>query len=702
MSGDLPDFIFGKLDWDALPFWDALKDPTTFKIINAVISGGAGALVVLGALGVVILVTWLGKWKYLWSEWLTSPDHKKIGIMFIVIAIVMLARAVIEAVFMRAQQAVGLDGGFLSPEHFGEFFTTHGTIMIFFMAMPFLTGIINYVMPLQIGARDLSFPVMNQISLGLTAAGAAIVMISLVFTPFSTGGWSGYPPYTERAYNPGPGVDYWIWAVTLSTLSSTLTGINFAVTIYKKRAPGMKLFRMPLFTWTALTTAILMIFGMPPLTVATALLALDRYLDFHMFTSDLGGNMMNYVNLFWAFGHPEVYILILPPFGIFSEIFSTFSGKRIFGYPVLVVATICISILSFIVWLHHFFTMGQDAAVNAAFGIATMLIGIPTGVKVYDWMLTMYRGRVRLSVPMIYAIGFIMLFVLGGLTGIILATPSVDYQVHNSLFLIAHFHNMLIPGLLFGMLSATNFWFPKALGFRLEERWGRRAAYSWIVGFMLAFFPLYVLGVLGMPRRSLTFFEPAYLPWTLIAGFGALVILFAMLCLLIQLWVSIRDRHQNMMTAGDPWDGRSLEWSTSSPPPEYNFPVIPEVHSRDAYMSEKEQGKAHQVPDEFPDIVMPANSAMGVIIAVTGSAMAFGLTWYIWWLVILAGVVTLVAVIARGFVRKTTRVISSDEVRHTHLAWLECVRKTTPVDRSKEQSPENQGLPVPPVNGAVQ
>lgn len=699
---DIWNFVFGRLGWDALPFWEAVRDPTTFNIINGIIAGGAAGMVVLGVLGAVILVTWLGKWKYLWSEWLTSPDHKKIGIMFIVIAMVMLSRAIIEAAFMRAQQAVGLDGGFLSPEHFGEFFTTHGTIMIFFMAMPFLTGIINYVMPLQIGARDLSFPVMNQISLGLTAAGAAIVMISLVLAPFSTGGWSGYPPYTELSYSPDAGVDYWIWAVTLSTLSSTLTGINFAVTIYKKRAPGMKLFRMPLFTWTALSTAILMIFGMPPLTVATALLALDRYLDFHMFTSDLGGNMMNYINLFWAFGHPEVYILILTPFGIYSEVFSTFSGKRLYGYTLLVIATICIAFLSFTVWLHHFFTMGQSAAINAVFGIATMLIGIPTGVKVYDWMLTMYRGRVRLSAPMIYAVGFIMLFVIGGLTGIILATPSVDYQVHNSLFLIAHFHNMLIPGTLFGMLAATNFWFPKAFGFRLEKRWGRRAAYCWVIGFMLAFFPLYALGVLGMPRRSLTFFEPAYLPWTIAAGCGAIVILLAMLFLLIQLWVSVRDRHHNDVFVGDPWDGRSLEWATSSPPPEYNFPVIPEVFSRDAFMAEKEQGKAYQIPDEFPDIEMPANSAMGVIIAVTGTAMAFGLTWYMWWLVILAAMVTLVAIIARGYVRKTTRTIPGDEVRRTHLAWIECVRRTTPVDRSKEQTRENRGLPVPPVEGAVQ
>ncbi|WP_207233482.1 cbb3-type cytochrome c oxidase subunit I [Salinicola tamaricis] len=650
---DSTHWLLGRLDASALPFWDALQHPTTKNVINAVIASGAASMVVLGAIAVVIGLTWTRRWGWLWREWLTSPDHKKIGIMFIALALVMLARAVIEAVLMRLQQALGLDGGFLTAEHFGQLFTTHGTIMVFFMAMPFLTGIINYVMPLQIGTRDLSFPVMNQISLGLTAAGAALVMISLVLAPFSTGGWTGYPSFTGRAANPGAGVDYWIWAVTLSTLSSTLSGINFAVTIYKRRAPGMRWMRLPLFTWTALCTAILMIFAMPPLTVATALLALDRYLDFHLFTADLGGNMMNYINLFWAFGHPEVYILILPAFGIFSEVFSTFAGKTLYGYKALVIATLAIAVLSFTVWLHHFFTMGQSAHINAVFGIATMLIGIPTGVKIYDWMLTLFRGRIRMSVPMIYASGFLMLFVLGGLTGIVLAVPSVDYQVHNSLFLVAHFHNMLIPGLLFGMLAGTNFWFPKAFGFRLEERWGRRAAYAWIIGFMLAFFPLYALGVLGMPRRTVAFFTPAYLPWTLTALVGATIVLLAMACLVIQLWVSVRDRHLNAMPIGDPWDGRSLEWAVSSPPPEYNFPVIPEVYGRDAFMLEKERGKAYQVPDEFPDIVLPANSPMGVIFAVTGTAMAFGLTWYQWWMVLLAAGVTLVAVIARGFCRNT-------------------------------------------------
>ena len=481
-----------------------------------------------------------------------------------------------------------------------------------------------------------------------------------------------------------------------------MTGINFAVTIYKKRAPGMHLMRMPLFCWTALTTSILMIFGMPPLTVATALLALDRYLDFHFFTTELGGNMMNYVNLFWAFGHPEVYILILPAFGVFSEVFSTFSGKRIYGYKTLVIATISIAVLSFTVWLHHFFTMGQDASVNAAFGIATMLIGIPTGVKVYDWMLTMYRGRVRLTIPMVYAIGFIMLFVIGGLTGIILANPSIDYQIHNTLFLIAHFHNMLVPGTLFGMLAGYNFWFPKAFGFRLNERWGYRAAYSWIVGFMLAFFPLYALGLLGMPRRKVAFFEPAYLPWTIIAGVGALVILFALFSLVMQLGVSLRRRSAYATPVGDPWDGFSLEWSTSSPPPEYNFPVIPQINSRDPFLSEKDHGQAYQRPKSYADIEMPANSALGPILAVLSFLMTFGLVWYMWWLVVGSGLIGLIALIARSFVRRTTRIIGADEVRRTHERWLDQVARTQAIKRADERDTANQGLAVPPVEGAVQ
>ncbi len=672
--------LFGNLSYSALPFYSA-------------IATAAASMVVIGAITVVTLLTVFGKWKALWFDWLTSLDHKRIGIMYVVLALVMMSRAIIEACMMRAQQAVAFNSpGYLPPDHFSQLFTTHGTIMIFFMAMPFLTGLFNYAMPLQIGARDVSFPMMNSISLGLTAAGAGLMMVSLCIGKFSTGGWSGYPPYTELAFSPGVGPDYWIWAVTLSSIGSTLTGINFSVTIYKKRAPGMHLFRMPLFCWTALCTSILMIFAMPALTVATALLALDRYLGMHFFTNGSGGNMMNYANLFWLFGHPEVYILILPAFGVYSEVFSTFSAKKLYGYTSLVWATMAIAVLSFTVWLHHFFTMGQSANVNAVFGVATMLIGIPTGVKIYDWILTMFRGRVRFSVPLLYSLAFIVLFAVGGLTGIILASPGVDYQVHNTLFLVAHFHNMLIPGLLFGMLAGYHYWFPKAFGFRLDEWWGRVSFSLWVSGFLFAFMPLYALGALGMPRRMDQYFEASYLPYTLVAVFGALLIMGALGSLALQLVLSILRRDQNRVELGDPWNGRGLEWASPAPPLEYNFAVIPTVHGRDPFMSAKLDGTAYRAPATYADIEIPRNSAVGAVIGGAGAACGFGLVWHIWWMACLGLLVIVGTVIARSFVRDTKRIVPAAQVRRENEAWLRAVHRAPGVTRDDETAPANHGL----------
>jgi cytochrome o ubiquinol oxidase subunit 1 len=594
---------------------------------------------------------------------------------------------------MRTQQALAVNSeGYLTPEHFSQMFSTHGTIMIFFMAMPFLTGLINFAMPLQIGARDVRFPMLNAISLWLTAAGAALVMASLMLGKFSTGGWSGYPPFTGVDYQPGVGPDYWIWALTLSSIGSTLTGLNFAVTIYKDRCPGMTLFRMPLFTWTALCTSILMIFAMPPLTVATLLLALDRYLDFHFFTNAHGGNLMNFVNLFWLFGHPEVYILILPAFGVFSEVFATFSGKRLYGYKSLVWASLAITVLSFTVWLHHFFTMGQSAGVNAAFGIATMLIGIPTGVKIYDWMLTVFRGRVRFSVPILYSAMFLMLFVIGGLTGITLATPPVDYQVHNTVYLVAHFHNMLIPGTLFGMLAGYSYWFPKAFGFRLNEVWGRFTALCFGGGFLLAFMPLYVLGISGMPRRSQAIFTTEFAPLLWTAEIGAVLLSLALVGLYVQLWVSIRDRHRNAVPVGDPWDGRTLEWTTTAPPPEYNFAVLPTIHDRDPFTWLKEHGLAHAPVLRFEDIHLPKNSATPLVIGAASLVCAFGLVWHIGWAA--AGGFLLVwgTVIARSFVRDAERVITGATLRQAEERRLQQLRGAAAVARDEEDSGLNAGL----------
>jgi cytochrome o ubiquinol oxidase subunit 1 len=672
--------LFGKLDYTALPLYSG-------------VATAAASLVLLASLTVATLITLKGWWPYLWKEWLTSLDHKRIGIMYVALALVMLMRGVIEAMMIRAQQAVAINApGYLPPDHFSQLFSTHGTIMIFFMAMPFLTGLINFVVPLQIGARDVRYPLLNAITLWLTAAGAALVMASLLLGKFSTGGWSGYPSFTESTFQPGVGPDYWIWALTLSSIASTLTGINIAVTIYQNRCPGMGWYRMPLFAWTALCTSLLMVFAMPPLTVATLLLALDRYQDFHFFSNAHGGNLMNFVNLFWLFGHPEVYILVLPSFGIFSEVFATFSSKRLYGYKSLVWATLAITLLSFTVWLHHFFTMGQSAGVNAAFGIATMLIGIPTGVKIFDWMLTMYRGRVRLSVPMIYSAMFLMLFVIGGMTGITLSAPPVDYQVHNTVYLVAHFHNMLIPGTLFGLLAGYTYWFPKAFGFRLDEWWGRLAAGCFGVGFLLAFMPLYVLGAAGLPRRSQAISNPEFAPLLWLAGVGALLLGIALVSLYLQLYVSIRRRRLLAVPLGDPWDGRTLEWTTASPPPPYNYAQIPIVHDRDPCTWQKERGLLHAPIDAFETIVVPRNSATPLIVGAGGFLSAFGLVWHIGWAAVGGFLLVWSALIVRSFVRDTHRSIDATELRDAHADHMQRVLEATAISRDHETSSRNHGL----------
>jgi cytochrome o ubiquinol oxidase subunit 1 len=681
--------MLGDLSWGALPFVRAWQNPVVSEMIGAV----AGAIVVIGAVAVFSVVTYLKAWRYLWREWFTSLDHKKIGIMYIVLAGVMLTRALIEAVLMRTQQALAVNSpGIVEPNHFAQLFTTHGSIMIFFMAMPFLTGLINYVMPLQIGARDMAFPYLNSVGFWLTVSGAGLMMASLVVGEFSTGGWSGYPPYTELAFSGGPGPDYWIWAVTLASVGSTTVGINVICTIYKFRAPGMTWMRLPLFCWTSLCTAILMIFAMVPLTLATLLLAADRYAGMHFFTNDGGGDMMNYVNLFWLFGHPEVYIVVLPAFGVYSEVISAFSSKELYGYTSLVLATCAIAILSFTVWLHHFFTMGQSANVNAAFGIATMAIGVPTGVKIYDWIWTMFRGEVRFTPSMLLSIAFMMTFVLGGFSGIILATPPLDYMLHNTLFLVAHFHNMLIPGTFYGLLAGYMYWFPKAFGFRLNERLGWISVGCWVSGFYLAFMPLYVLGAAGMARRTQEVFDPAFRPWLIVALIGAFVLAAALATLFLQLYVSIRDRRANRVPVGDPWDARGLEWSVAAPPPEWNFATIPHVGDRDAFYWRKRGGWAYKPADHYQDIELPKQTACGVIIGLAAGVCGFGLIWRIWWMAAIFLFVVVATVIVRSFMRNTTRIIPAAAVERVDRLWLAQARAATPIPRALEQCARNEGL----------
>lgn len=641
---------------------------------SAIAASGA-AVTVLGGVAVMAVVTWFRFWPSLFGEWLSSLDHKKIGIMYIIVAFIMLARGFVDAAMMRAQQAIAYNSdGYLPPSHFDQIFSSHGTIMIFFMAMPFLTGLFNLIVPQQIGARDVAFPFMNSVSLWLTSAGAGLVLISLVIGVFSTAGWTGYPPYSETQYSPDVGVDYWLWAVLVSGVGSTMGGINFLVTIVKCRAPGMHFLRMPLFTWTALITSILMIFAFPALTVVCSMLALDRTLDFHFFTNGDGGNMMNYINLFWLWGHPEVYILILPAFGVFSEVVAVFSQKRLFAYISLVLATSAIGLLSFCVWLHHFFTMGSSETVNSFFGIMTTIIAVPTGVKVFDWLLTMYRGRLIFKPPMLFTIGFLVTFVIGGLTGVLMAIPPVDYMVHNTTFLIAHFHNMIIPGVLFGFLAGYMYWFPKAFGFKLNEWWGAASFWCWIIGFYLAFMPLYVLGLMGMPRRMEHYDIAAWQPHLIVAAIGAFIIFLGIVCLGVQLAVSIRDRKQLLDLTGDPWNGRTLEWLTSSPAAPYNFAVLPKIEGIDAFWHLKEHGLAYKRPAKYEPIVLPKNSLIGLFIGGAAFAFGFAMVWYIWWLAVLslAAIAALIVIRASDdepdFVMPASTVQAIEDERFEQLA----------------------------------
>ncbi len=641
--------MFGKLTTDALP-----TDPIAI--------GGAIFMVLAGA-GIIGALFYFKKWTWLWKEWLTSVDHKKIGIMYIIVAGVMLVRGFSDAVMMRTQQAmsVGDNMGFLAPDHFDQIFTAHGVIMIFFVAMPLMFGLINIVVPLQIGARDVAFPFLNSLSFWLFVVGALLVNLSLVVGEFGAAGWLAYPPLSGIEYSPGVGIDYYIWSIQIAGIGSLFSGINFFTTILTMRAPGMTLMRMPMFTWTSLSSMTLIIVSFPVLTVTLGLLFLDRFFGMHFFTSDFGGNPMMYVNMIWMWGHPEVYILILPAFGIFSEIVATFSRKRLFGYVSMVWATVAITALSFLVWLHHFFTMGAGAKVNAFFGIMTMIIAIPTGVKIFNWLFTMFRGRINFASPMLWMMGFIFTFTIGGMTGVLLAVPGIDFQVHNSLFLIAHFHNTIIGGVLFGYFAGIAYWFPKMFGFTLDEKLGKLAFWHWIVGFFVTFTPLYILGLMGMTRRLSHVDTVAWQPLLIVSLVGVVIIAGGVLLQVLQLIKSIRNRKKNLDTTGDPWDGRTLEWSVSSPPPHYNFAHIPTVYGRDPFWSTK-YGTAYEETRPYADIHMPKNTGMGIYIALFSFLFAFGIIWHIIWLAILGLVAVVVCVVVRAFDYDTDYYIPASEV----------------------------------------
>ena len=656
---DLAKLIFGRLTLDSLP----LHEPIVVVTF---------AVVAIGALAVLGTITYFKLWGYLWREWFTSIDHKKIGIMYMILGFVMLLRGFSDAIMMRGQQAIsfGSSHGYLPPEHYDQIFTAHGVIMIFFVAMPMVTGLMNFVMPLQIGARDVAFPFLNNFSFWMTVAGAMLVMTSLFIGEFARTGWLAYPPLSDIVSSPDAGVDYYIWALQIAGVGTLLSGINLLVTIIKMRAPGMTMMKMPVFVWTSLCTNVLIVAAFPVLTAVLAMLALDRYAGTNFFTTELGGNAMMYVNLIWIWGHPEVYILILPAFGIFSEVTATFSRKPLFGYASMVYATVVITVLSYLVWLHHFFTMGSGASVNSFFGITTMIISIPTGAKIFNWLFTMYRGRVEFELPMMWTVAFMVTFVIGGMTGVLLAVPPADFSLHNSLFLIAHFHNVIIGGVLFGLFAGITYWFPKAFGFKLDPFWGKCSFWFWVVGFYFAFMPLYVLGLMGITRRLSHFDDPSLQIWFVIAAFGAFLIALGIACNIIQFVVSFRKREQLRDVTGDPWNGRTLEWSTSSPPPKYNFAFTPIVHDHDAWWMMKKHGFIRPIGGFVP-IHMPLNTGAGMILGGLSFVFGFAMIWYMWLLAAVSFVALLAVAIAHTFNYHRDYYLAADEVTRTEASRTE-------------------------------
>jgi cytochrome o ubiquinol oxidase subunit I len=617
--------LLGRLSWAAIPF-------------DQPIVMGTSAVVGATLLAIAVLVTVKGWWPYLWREWITSVDHKRIGVMYFILGLVMLVRGFSDAIMMRSQQALAAAGalGYLPPEHYDQIFSAHGTIMIFFVAMPFVVGLMNFVVPLQLGVRDVAFPVLNSVSFWLTATGVLLVNLSLFVGEFARTGWLAYPPLSELSFSPGVGVDYYLWSLQISGFGTLLSGINLTTTILKLRAPGMGYGRMPIFCWTALASNLLIVAAFPILTATFAMLLLDRYCDFHFFTTQLGGNPMMYVNLIWIWGHPEVYILILPAFGVFSEVVATFSGKPLFGYRSMVMATMVICVLSFMVWLHHFFTMGAGADVNGFFGIATMIIAVPTGVKIFNWLFTLYGGKIRFSVPIYWTLGFMVTFVIGGMTGVLMAIPPADFVLHNSLFLIAHFHNVAIGGVVFGAMAGYTYWFPKAFGFKLNETLGKVVFWCWLIGFYLAFMPLYALGLMGATRRMQHYSDPEWQPFMVVALVGALFILIGIVFTVLQLVVSIRARNYNRDLTGDPWNARTLEWSIPSPPPAWNFALLPQVERTDAFWAAKQRGGAPGAgpPKTYTSLHVPRNNPTGVLVAFCTTMLGFALIWRIWWLAV--------------------------------------------------------------------
>ncbi len=678
------EFLIGKLNGQALPHeWFTIGGAAFFTVITVFF---------------VILLTKTKRWKWLWKEWLTSVDPKKIGIMYFIVAgFMLIARGGLEALMMWAQQAMGssnmpgflgAEHGYLSAEHFQQIFTAHGNIMVFFVAMALIFGFINYIVPLQIGARDLASPFMNTLGFWLFVAGVVMVNTFFFFGgEYAATGWLAVAPLSGKEFSPGVGMDYWIWSLQISGIGTTLGAINFIMTILKMRAKGMSLLKMPLFTWGSLCSMVMAVSVFPLLTMTIFLMFFDRYFGTHFFTTDLGGNAMMYTNLIWMWGHPEVYILMLPSFGIFGEIVSTFSRKPVAFYVSNVIGMIGVSTIALMVWLHHFFTMGAGADVNQIFGVATMIIAVPTTILFFSWIATMHKGRIKFTTPMLWFLGFVAIFALGGISGVMLAIPPVDFQLHNSLFLVAHFHSTVVGGVLFGIFAGLNYWFPKMAGFRLNERIGRYAVWCWIIGFSLSFIPMYVLGFMGATRRldhydASTGWQPLYIMMLI----GGLVIALGVALHLSQIIASFIQKRRLTDTTGDPWDGRTLEWSVPSPVPDYNFAVIPAAPERDIFWKLKHQG----IPKvKYEDIHMPKNTASGIYISLFAFLAGFGFVWEIVWLAVVSIIAIIICLIARTFNDDSEYTIPAAEVERKEKAHAEKMRA---IQKENHDDEEDMGL----------
>ena len=626
---------------------------------------GADVSIAITMLGIVFFLTYFKKWKWLWTEWLTTVDHKKIGIMYIISAILMLFRGGVDALLMRTQLAVP-EMEFLDSQKYNEIFTTHGTIMIIFMAMPFLIGLINVVVPLQIGARDVAYPYLNAVSFWTFFIGAMLFNISFVIGGSPSAGWTSYMPLASNELSPGPGQNYYLLGLQISGIGTLLTGINFMVTIFKMRAPGMTLFRMPMFTWSALVTMAIIIFAFPILTVALALMTFDRLFGSHFFTLHGEGMDMLWANLFWLWGHPEVYIVILPAFGIFSEIIATFSKKTLFGYKAMVWSMVLIAAYSFLVWVHHFFTMGSGALVNSFFSVTTMLIGVPTGVKIFNWLFTMRKGQIEFSTPMLWSLGFIVNFVIGGVTGVMLAMAAANYQYHNTYFFVAHFHYVLIAGTVFACFAGLVYWYPKMFGHKLNERIGKWVFWLFTIGFNICFFPQYFLGLDGMPRRIYTYSEESgWGPLNMISTVGGFMMGIAFLVLVYNIYYSFR--YEPREKTGDAWNGRTLEWSTpSAMPPFYNFAKIPVVKGLDHFWNEKQNKEIKPLTtQDLQKIHMPNNSGVPFVMASFFFVSGFGLVFEWYWMAIIGLIGVLATLVIRSFDYNNGYYVSVEEIKET-------------------------------------